>query len=208
MFHAFDREFNVRPCGYDPTLPIVVCQDFNVDPMAWSLGHLKGEVFEVFDEIYLRNTNTPEALRCLLARYSAHTGGFQMYGDASSRGRRTSAYSSDYNHIWNNSRLRAMGRTMHYLYANPPIADRFAATNARIRNGEGLCRIFIDPRCVHLILDLETRTYKPGTREAADSGDIGHCTDGLGYFCHKKFPLRFDVLQQLNTITITKGAGV
>ena len=207
IFHAFDPEFNVRPCNYDPSLPIVVCQDFNVNPMAWSLGHMKGTTLEIFDEIFIRNTNTPETLRVLLGRYREHKGGFEFYGDASSRGNRTSAYSSDYNHIANGERLKAMGRTMHYMYANPPIADRFAATNARICDGEGNQHIYIDKTCIHLILDLETRAYKPNSREAADSGDIGHCSDGLGYFCHKRFPLLLKV-PKANVVTITTGRQV
>jgi len=36
------------------------------------------------------------------------------------------------------------------------------------------------------------RTYKEGTRDVADEGDIGHITDALGYPIHKLFPIRID----------------
>jgi len=173
--------------------------------MSWLLGHLKGETFEIFDEIHLRNTNTPATLEVLLGRYSDHRGGFQFYGDASGRGRRTSAYQSDYVHIAGNEKLKALGRTMHYDISNPPIADRFSETNARICDGAGQRHIFIDPHCKHLIHDLETRQYKPGTRDADDSDpDQGHATDALGYFCHKRFPLQ---LQINNNQIITMVGG-
>lgn len=195
IFHSFDKEFNVRPCTYDPGLSMVVCQDFNVNPMAWLCGHLHGNVFEVFDEVWIRNTNTPEALKVLLGRYGDHRGGFQMYGDASSRGRRTSAEFTDYIHIVGNELLKTMGRTMHYDRSNPSVADRFATTNARICNGAGQRQVFVDSKCKHLIYDLETRTYKPGTREADDSDkDQGHPTDALGYFLHKRFPLNLSIV--------------
>ena len=205
VFHAFDSEYNVRPCVYDSNLPIIVGSDFNVNPMVWILGHLRGDTFEAFDEIWVRNTNTPATMNVLLSRYGNHQGGFQMYGDASARGRHTSAYMTDYNHIAQDARLKKLGRTMHYIRSNPPVADRFATMNARICAGNGARHVFIDSHCEHLILDLETRGYKPGTREADDSGDTGHPTDALGYVLHKKFPLS-KIISQPQTITITAGA--
>lgn len=203
VFHAFDKEWNVRPTFYDSTLPMIVAQDFNVNPMAWVLGHIKGETLEVFDEIWLRDTNTPEALLELLNRYSGHKGGFLFYGDASSQGRRTSAYQTDYAHIANNGVLMRMGRSMHYDISNPPRADRFAETNARICDGNGNRWVYIDPKCEHLIYDLKTRTYKPGTREADDSDkDAGHPTDALGYLCHKRWPLRLTPISDPGIVII------
>lgn len=189
VFHSFDRDYNVRPCSYSPGLPILVGSDFNVSPMAWSLCHRKGETIEVFDEIWLRNTNTLATLRVLTAKYKDHKGGFQMYGDATSRARRASAYSTDYNQLQHDKELVRMGRTIHYLHSNPPKADRFAVTNNRLCDGEKNRHVFIDPHCTHLINDLEIRTFKPGTREPADSGDIGHPSDSLGYLLYKLFPL-------------------
>jgi len=204
VFHAWDREFNVRPCAYDPSLPIVVGMDFNVNPMAWVLCHIKGNSLEVFDEVWLRDTNTPAALLCMTTRYGDHQGGWQIYGDASSRARKTSAYASDLIHIADNQLLKAMGRTLHIDSSNPPVADRFAATNARICNGAGQRNVFVDKTCKHLTRDLEIRTYKPGTREADDSGDIGHPTDALGYIVHKKWPLCL-VVPNKQRITIVQG---
>lgn len=205
VFAAFDREFNVRPCQYDRNLPIIVGSDFNVDPMHWLFCHSDGDTLLVFDEIFLRNSNTPAALQVLLSRYEGHKGGFQMYGDASSRGRHTSAYQTDYAHLMNNVQLRAYGCTMHYLRGNPPIADRFAVTNARLCDGDGRRRIFIDPRCTHLIADLEIRSYKSGTRVPADSGDIGHGSDALGYICYRRWPLKLNLQQFSEKITISMG---
>ena len=204
IFYAFNREYNVRPCAYDTNLPLVVGSDFNVNPMSWVISHIKGDVLEIFDEIWLRNTNTPESLGVLLSRYGKHKGGFQMYGDASARARKTSAYMTDYAHLCNDVRLKALGRTMHYINSNPPVADRFASTNARICNGAGQRNVFIDSHCKHLIHDLEVRSYKPGTREADDSGDIGHPTDALGYILHRRWPLTL-VLPTSNEVIIRTG---
>jgi len=184
VFHSFNREYNVRRCTYDPSKPILVGSDFNVNPMAWVLCHLTGDTLEVFDEIWLRNTNTPEALNIFVAKYKDNKCTAQMYGDASARGRRTSAYLTDYNHIKSDTRFP---HTMHYLRGNPSVPDRFSVTNARLCDGEGTMHVFIDPCCSHLIADLEIRSYKPGTREAADYGDVGHPSDALGYLIFRKW---------------------
>lgn len=204
IFHAFDREFNVRPCLYDESLPLIVSSDFNVDPMAWVIIQDRGGVTNVIDELWMRNTNTPAAIAELLHRYGPHKAGFQMYGDASGKNRHTSAAMSDYVHLASHDGLRAMGRTMHYTTANPAVADRFASCNARICNGAGQRNLFVDPSCTNLIRDLETRSYKLGTRETDDTGDQGHATDALGYYLHKAFPLQLTI-QNSNVVTITMG---
>ena len=205
IFHAFDKEFNVRPCVYDPNLPLIVSSDFNVDPMAWVLIQEHGNEAWVIDEIWVRDTNTPDTISELMRRFGGHlTGGFRMYGDASSKARKTSATQSDYAYIVNDARLKTLGRTLHYTTSNPPVADRFAATNARICSGDEQRHVFVDPKCKNLIRDLETRTYKPGTREAADVGDQGHPTDALGYYLHKKWPLGV-IIQNSNIVTIHTG---
>ena len=202
VFHAFDKEFNCRPCSYDPSKPIIVGSDFNVNPHCSVLGHSREDNFEVFDELFLRNSNTPHMLEVLTKRYADHKAGFRFYGDATGSSRKSSASKSDYVHIADNVKLQLMGRTLHYARSNPPVADRFAATNARICDGNGNIHIYVDPKCKHLIHDLESRAYKPGTITPADSGDIGHMTDALGYICHKKWPLRLRMPQHSTKISI------
>lgn len=207
VFHSFDREYNCRPVAYDENLPILVGSDFNVNPMAWVFCHLKGDTLLVFDELWLRDTNTPEAIKTMLKRYASHKGGWQCYGDASSRGRHTSAYETDYNQLANNLTLKAMGRTLHFTRSNPPLCDRFAATNARICSGDGTIKVYISPTCTHLTNDLEVRTYKPGTRQVADFDDVGHISDALGYILYYKWPLRLEPPQGSGRVGITKGPG-
>lgn len=205
IFYAFDKDFNVRPCLYDESLPLIIASDFNVDPMAWVILQDRGGVTNVIAEIWLRNTNTPATLEVLLKKYPGHRAGFQMYGDASGRSRHTSANMSDYVHIASHAGLMALGRTMHYTTSNPVVADRFASCNARICNGAGQRNLFVDSSCKHLIQDLETRSYKLGTRETDDTGDQGHISDALGYYLHQRWPLQL-VIPNSNIVTITTGA--
>ncbi len=196
IYYAFSEQEgsgNVQPSERRDTAPICVGSDFNVDPMCWVLAHQIGDRLEVFDELILRDCNTPRALNELWARYGHHTGGWKFYGDASGRSRKTSATQSDYAHIWNDKRFQKAGRTMHYSNSNPPVEDRFSATNARLCNAEETRRLFVDPRCARLIQDLETRNYAPGTREPADGKDQGHASDALDYIVYRIWPIRFNM---------------
>lgn len=203
IFHSFDRAYNVRPCSYDSGKPIILGADFNVDPMAWVLGHRYENRLEWFDEIWLRNTNTQRTIDVLTQRYSDHKGGVEVYGDASSDSRKTSARATDYQQIANDGKLRRMGRTLHVPPGNPPVEDRFAACNAMLCNAAGDRRMFVDPRCKRLIADLENRYYKPGTRDVGDKGDLGHITDAMGYPVYRIFPIRTQLPPQV--VGTTRG---
>jgi hypothetical protein len=205
IFYAFDKDYNIRPCEYQRNNTILVGSDFNVDPMAWVLVHRIGNRLEVFDELFIRNANTPLALNMLYEKYKTHQGGFEFYGDATSRARKTAATSSDYQHIMEHEGFKKLGRTLHYLMSNPHPPDRFAATNSLLKSASDERRLFIDTRCEQLIHDLEARTYKPGTRVADDTGDIGHITDGLGYLVYKIFPMRIMIEDTTSEVGVSNG---
>ncbi len=204
IFHAFKREYNVRPCPYLPQQTIVVGSDFNVDPMAWVLGHRFPNRLEWFDEVFLRNSNTLEALNVLWQRYQDHRGGWEFYGDASASQRNTAAAVSDYVQIANDERFKRAGRTMHYLRDNPRLEDRFSACNALWENAVGQRRMFIDPRCKKLLADIEQRCYRPGSRKPADLSfrgrQMGHVTDAMGYAVYYLFPIKLRLDQPVQVI--------
>lgn len=192
IFYAFRREREPHGnlsdrAAYYPSQPILVGQDFNVDPMAWVLCHRVENKLIQFDEVWLRDTNTQAALDYLYGRYGKHDAGWVFVGDAASRQRRTSASASDYIQIANDSRFK--NKIVRFPSSNPRLVDRFAATNAVMCNAAGQRRYLVNPRCTHTIDDLTARAFVPGTRDPADSGDVGHITDGLGYLIWAYFPL-------------------
>lgn len=193
IFYAFDRLANVRDVFYDPSRKILVGSDFNVDPMCWVLGQKHGEELWIFDEVVLRNTNTQATLDNLHRRYPNHQAGWEFYGDASGRARKTAAALSDYVQIRNDQRFGRKG--VFYPSHNPKTADRFAACNAMLCNAVGQRRLFIDRKCKRLIADMEGRAYVEGSREPNDSGDMGHASDGLGYLVYIAFPIRVQLTQ-------------
>jgi hypothetical protein len=205
IYYAFNPEFNCPPCGHRNNMPILVGSDFNVDPMCWVLAHRIGEDLEVFDELILHDSNTPHALNELWRRWGHHQGGWQFYGDPSSRARKTSATQSDYAHIWNDQRFQKARRTLHYPSGPAPVEDRYSAVNARLCNADETRRLFIDPRCTTLIEDLETCSYREGTREPAFDKDHFHASDALGYIVSRIWPIRFNVGGSMQSVIVGGG---
>lgn len=203
IFYCYDNLFNIdsQVC-YRSDMPIVIGSDFNVNPMAWVLGHRYKNELHIWEEIWIRNTSTQEALNFLYKRFGGHVAGFEFYGDATGRARKTAAASaaqSDYIIIRNDKRFT--DSRVYYPKSNPAVVDRFAACNAMFCNVQGERRIKIHPRCIQLCKDLLARTYIEGTREPDDSGDIGHISDALGYVVHRLFPLRNLVADDQGIVT-------
>lgn len=189
IFHSWGAD-NIQPCQYDPARQIIVGMDFNVSPMAWVFAHEVDGVLRVFDELWMLDTNTPESLNEMARRYASHRAGFIVYGDASGRQRNTAAVMSNYAHVANDKRFR--GLKILVPDSNPAIADRFSSTNAMMRSAAGTIRMAIDPRCSHLIEDVESDSYKDGTMIRDETDKMrGHSCDSLGYICHSRYPYTF-----------------
>jgi hypothetical protein len=202
VFHAFNEIFNVVvDATYHNNLPIIIGQDFNVDPMSWVMCHAASNGLICFDELRLNNTNTQASLDELYSRYGQHKAGFIFIGDASGRARKTSATSTDYVIIKNDDRF--LNKTMSYTKANPAVEDRNASVNALLCNANSERRLFINPRCKWLIRDLTSLSYKPNTREIQLGPGLGHMSDALGYIVYRLFPLRTE--HKITSSLVTRG---
>lgn len=191
IFSSFHTKHNVTSTiEFDPTKDIVIGSDFNVDPMSWVLGHFTEDGLDIFDEIYLRNTNTEKTLQYLHARYGKYEVPFHFFGDAAASQRRSSANKSDYIQVLDYARSRDSSAKLYYPKRNPGLIDRFAACNALFKSASGDIRFRVHPRCKNLISDLSNRAYKEGTNDVMDGPFDGHMSDALGYIIHKKWPLR------------------
>lgn len=187
VFHAFDAANIQDAACYHADKSLIVSSDFNVNPMCWVLGHLTDDGLDVFDELFVRNTNTPNTLDMLFARHGGHRSGFEFYGDASGRARKTSASASDYAIIRQDNRFS--GAAVYYAKKNPRVTDRVASCNALLCNAAGQRRLRIHPRCKVLIKDLQERAWKEDRNEPDDYGDVGHMSDALGYVVHRRYPI-------------------
>lgn len=194
VYYNFRNE-NIHPeLYYNPTYPISVGCDFNVNPMSWVLfQEIDGKIY-VFDELFVRETNTPAMMDLLANNFPHHTAGWRFFGDASSRSRKTSALRSDYLIIKNDARFG--NKKVFFPKKNPHLRDRFSSVNAAFRTADGNVKLYISDRCKRLINDINSVSYKEGTSEVEDySGtDIGHLSDALGYPVHTLMPIKLSIL--------------
>jgi PBSX family phage terminase large subunit len=183
-YYNFKRETNVKKNEYNKLLPIRICIDFNVSPMAATLLHLcennRPEV-RVFDEVELHHSGGAEILtermvQEIKSRYPNNK--YIAYPDPANQ-RHTSALHTDHDI------LRQGGFDVRVKPKAPRVIDSVNAVNKACQDN-----LIIDPRCKGLIADLEQTVNKEGTREI-DKGDKQrtHFTDGLRYFIDYERPI-------------------
>lgn len=168
-----------------PHLPILVALDFNISPMSWCLGQVRGENFYFFDEISLKNSHTQEAAKELVQRVIGHPAGVLLVGDATSNARqRAAAGKSDYSII--EEILSANG--IHYENrtpdSNPGVKDRVNIVNAKLKDATGNPHLWMHPRCVNLIRDFQRVSWKEGAQATLDQAKdpmLTHMSDAVGY---------------------------
>lgn len=160
------RDDNIHQINYSADLPLYITCDFNVDPMAWILAHKTHDKVFFFDEIVMENTTTVRCVEEFYSRYPHHPGKIVINGDASGDNRSVNSEFTNYALMRN--RLSALGYRdieIKIRSFNPPIKNRVAAWNARIRNANGEPYIFIDPKCKRLIYNCFNLKYKEGSSQ-------------------------------------------
>lgn len=189
VYYAFDRNANVGKYPFNPRLPIIVGQDFNVDPMSSVIMQQQpnGEVW-IVDEIYFPGSNTAEVADELDRRYFKYKKSISIYPDPAGANRASSRGENDLDVF------REKGyRKLIYPKKHPLVADRVAAVNSMFRSADGTVRLFVDEKCRHLIESMEQTIYKPGTPIVDKSQGAEHMADALGYPIHYIYGKRYSV---------------
>jgi hypothetical protein len=183
VYHAFDRERNVKRMDVDQARPVIWALDFNVDPMCSVIAQVeRNGVVSVLDEIALRRATTEQACEEFERRFGLPQAGVVVYGDATGASMSTTGY-SDYQVIRNFFGGRPGKIAYRIPKANPPVRDRVALVNARLRNARGDVKLFVDPKCKELIDDFEQVSYREDSTEIDKEKDRRrtHLSDALGY---------------------------
>lgn len=201
VYYTFNRQYNAgdlafKKAQYDPSKPIALCADFNVDPMAWVLAQ-KGkneqsgldEIY-IIDEIFIRNSNTVHCCQEFKNRYPNHNSGLYLYGDATGEARHTDSNVSNWKII--ETELARYGITKRVPTKNPSERDRINAMNGMICNSKGQRRVFANPnRCKNFIRDCEQVSFKEGSTQIDKTKNIllTHPSDAFGYMIERDYSL-------------------
>jgi hypothetical protein len=154
---------------FNPELPLCLCCDFNVEPMAWAIAQIqKDEELWFLEEIWLREGSVNRACEEFLNRYGDFYGELWIYGDASGRGRSSN---SDQRSNYDTMKIQFMRAPfdirMKVPTKNPSNVNSVAAMNLRLKDKFGNPRIKIHPRnCPHLVRDMVEVVWEDGTKRS------------------------------------------
>lgn len=186
IFYAFGED-NIKPAPVLGTNEPIYCGgDYNIDPMTSIISIVKDDVIHIIDEIEIYGSNTLEMVKEIRQRYGNRI--VYMYPDASGAKRTTNSPGmSDHIIMSNNGFKLRVGKS------NPPVAEAIASVNSRLRNSNGVAKLFIDPKCKKLRESLIKHTYKEGTRQPNKTDGWDHMTDCARYLVHGLFPLQQNI---------------
>lgn len=186
VYYPFDRKVHVGEYPFNPSLPIWVGQDFNIDPMSAVILQPQdtGEVW-VVDEIVLKGSNTEEAVQKLEQRYWRHKKFTTIYPDPAAQYRQHARGETDLDIFREADFTRLKYRKKH-----PAVADRVNAVNRMLRAADGRVRLKVHHTNKYIIESLEQVIYQEGGREIDKKPGIEHSSDGLGYPIEYEYPVR------------------
>lgn len=190
IYYAFHRGQDVRAVALDPSTPVCIAFDFNVDPATAIIGQARGDGPHVWREVFLRHTGG-EATRAAAMKARAllseagWDGAIRLYGDASGASAKTTGPSD-------HAAIREVFPTAswHMPRANPHVRDRYAAVNSRMQTSDGRRHTTVDPTCVHLIADLEQVIFADnGEADKKSNPMLTHISDAYGYWVVREWPV-------------------
>lgn len=183
-YYVFDRDKNVVPVKYNPSMPIRIGIDFNVDPMEAVLWqkYSKSPRYRVYETVSKKHTGegimTDRLCKYIKDKYPNSK--IIAFPDPSGKNRGTSSERSDHQIIRDN------GFEIKAKTAAPSVVDRVNAVNRILAKD-----CIIDPSCKPLIRDFEQVTNKKGTRDIDKSNPIlTHSSDSFGYGVDFEDPVR------------------
>jgi len=185
IFYAFG-DHNIKKFEHlEPSRPILLAVDFNLNPISGLICVKTADTLHVIDEVEIYGSNTNELAQEVKDRYGTRQ--YFAYPDAT--GKRTSTASSGVSDhlILNNAGFKVIAPK-----SNPSVLDTISVVNSRLKSSTGEVKLFIDPKCKRLREALIKHVYKEGTRQPEKNGanDYSHMTDCLRYICHNLYPLK------------------
>ena len=175
VYYPFDRNKNVADLSWikEKEGTTFILADFNVDPLCSTVAKMFEDKLYIFDEFFLRNSDTYKAVYEWDKLYS----GASVIPDSTARNRKTSGM-SDLDII------RNAGFTIIDTL-NPFVRDRVNNTNRLLMQG----RIVIDEKCRHTINDFEKVAWKDGELDQTTDHLLTHISDTVGYGAWKLIPM-------------------
>lgn len=150
--HAFDPAKNVRAITYDPTRPLYISLDFNLDPFAFIYANVHGKKVHIFGEETIPSGTLDEACDRILSRFGRQGLALAtVTGDYNGTARQMldPAKASLYRNL---QKKLGLSDTQLDLKPNPRHVNSRHDVNWCLRNID----FIIDPSCVNTLRDFRT----------------------------------------------------
>tara|TARA_R100000084_G_C4641593_1_gene144175 strand:+ start:134 stop:1339 length:1206 start_codon:yes stop_codon:yes gene_type:complete len=177
---AFDRDVNVKTAEELSSYYVIGC-DFNVDYMSAVLGCIYGDgTIHYFDEIRQNNSSTEMLCKEMKDKWPKAK---EIYPDPAGSARSTTSHRSDHQILKDNN------YNVYARKAHPSHRDRLNALNRKLRDANGKVRMTIDPKCKHLIKDLEQVQRDRNGGIDKSNIELTHSLDAASYLIEYKWPI-------------------
>lgn len=193
VYYAFkDDIVHADSLKFDPTLPVCLCVDFNVNPMVWLIVQYRGRNnIRVLREIRQNNTNTWSMCQAFCDIVKSELGDMfteiRVYGDAAGGSKSTNSTYTDYS-ILTEVLTEAFTQKIRFEVprANPPVRSRVLCVN----NVLSKKYVVMSKDIVELKNDFKEVVYTPKNDIDKKDMERTHASDGFGYFVAQEFPVQ------------------
>ena len=208
FYKKFNPNKNLRELPYDPSVPLHISFDFNVNPgVHIMVMQVKGKFAWQVDEIRSESphNNTEGACDAFITKFRGHNAGLFVYGDASGRSKdtRTEEGQNDFTII--EKKLKSYRPTLRVPFANPAVKMRGDFINHIFFEGFDGIEVFLNPKCTKTVDDFQN------IKEASDGTKLkekikhpitkvpyekwGHLSDCFDYFMCEAFKNEYSKYQ-------------
>lgn len=223
FYKCFELDKHVKPCKYDPKLPLHISWDDNVNPyLPCGIFQIQGKEVRMIDEIAGINPNNTLSAVCneIIRRYQGHTSGMFVYGDATAQKEDTKLEKGHNFYRIITERLVQFRPSLRVLKSNPSVAMRGQWLNTVLEKQLGGIVVWFDEKCTHAINDMILVKEAPdGTKSKEMQTDpktkvryqkVGHFSDLWDYLMAGAFPNDYALYQKgggLNKITVGRNTN-
>lgn len=185
VYYAFGED-NIKPfiSPAGATLNYSAGIDFNVSPYIPAVIFVEyDDIIHFVDEIVIPNGNTPVLIEEMQERYGNKL--FSVYPDPTGKRRSTNAKAN----ITDFFLLKEAGYNVLAKSVIKSRKDSIASVNSRLCSTTKNRRVFVDPKCKHIIDGMRKWKIKEGTSVPEDS-DFAHIMDAVRYPVDYLYPLK------------------
>lgn len=182
-YYTFGKH-NLEMVQYDPGRRVAIGMDFNVDPMTATLGHIYGDTYKQFGEIYQNNSNTFKMRDEIKSRFKVED--VEIFPDSTGKNRAANADKTSL------AILKEAGFRVTAKSINPLVKDRINNVNSFIMDLGEKTRYKVNPTtCPKTINDFNRveRLADGSLNKDQEKFGLVHISDALGYLISYNFPV-------------------